>query len=502
VLHGTIQKMSSCAVLHITSLLGGGVDRHVRDIARAAPARHLTWHSCDTADVIEIPGSGEFLPLDPAALERDPAALAAWLRFHRVGVIHAHSVDRAVRRRASWAAQALGIAFVVTLHDILFLRREGFEPGAPRDADPAWLAETAPFLRAAAAVIAPSRFVADLAREHVAGLEVALIPNGSPPHRAERTLEARDEFAQRRPRHVAAVLGAIGPHKGSAVVDELGLALEHSGIAIVVIGYLDMQVVPGWRGDHVFVHGPYDDRDVAALLAAYRAELALFPNRVPESFSYSLSDAWDAGMPALVPPEGALAERVTRHDGGWLLPTGFDAAAIAAALRRFLSAEGAGELARVKSRLALADRERVPALDDMTRSLDALYARFAIDPAAPLDPQSPAVRDLLAKNLDGALFRQELVRLADEMAQMKAALEATLEFERRQAGDFKAEARKWMDKLEGDVASLNAQVALEVEARRALGHEVEQLRLSKEAFDLLPALVRRLLVKKIVNARS
>ena len=47
--------MSSCAVLHITSLLGGGVDRHVRDIARAAPSRHLVWHACDEADVIEVP---------------------------------------------------------------------------------------------------------------------------------------------------------------------------------------------------------------------------------------------------------------------------------------------------------------------------------------------------------------------------------------------------------------------------------------------------------------
>jgi Glycosyltransferase Family 4 len=495
--------MSSCAVLHITSLLGGGVDRHVRDIARAAPSRHLVWHTCDEADVIEIPGSREFLPLDREALERDPAPLAAWLRSQGVGIIHVHSVDRAVRRRASWAAEALGTAVIVTLHDILFLRREGFEPGAARDPDPAWLAQTAPFLRGAAAVIAPSSFVANLARENIDGLEVAVVPNGSP-HRGsgDRILEARHEFARRGPGHVVAVLGAIGPHKGSALIDDLARALAGSDITIVVIGYLDMQIVPGWRGDHVFVHGAYGDGEVAPLLAAYRAELALFPNRVPESFSYTLSDVWEAEVPALVPPEGALAERVARHGGGWLLPAGFDAPAVAAALRRLLSAAGASEAARVKSHLALPDPGRVPALDDMTRSLDAFYARFAIDPAAPLDPQSAPVRDLLAKNLDVALFRHELVRLADEMAQMKSALESTLEFERRQAGGFKAEARQWIEKLEGDVASLQAQVAKEVEERRTLGQEVAQLRLHKEAFDQLPALVRRLLVKKIVNARS
>ncbi|MGZ5071968.1 MAG: glycosyltransferase [Usitatibacter sp.] len=494
--------MATCAVLHITSLLGGGVDRHVRDIARADPARHLVWHACDEADVIERPASREFFPLARDATEREAAKLAAWLRAQGVGIVHVHSVDRAPRERARWAARALGIGMIVTLHDVLFLRREGFEPGAAAGADPAWLAQTSAFLRDAKAVLAPSEFVAGLARENVPGLEVTVVPNGSPRREAlARTLAAHPDFAARRPRHVAAMLGAIGPHKGSDLVEELTRVLAGSGLAIVVVGYLDRQVTPGWRGDHVFVHGAYDDEDVAPLLAAYGAEIALFPNRVPESFSYALSDAWSAGLPALVPPEGALAERVSRHGGGWLLPKGFDAIAVAGALRRILSAEGSEDLARVRSRLALPDPGRVPALDDMARSLDALYARFGIDPAGPLDPRSGPAQELLAKNLDGALFRQELVRLADEMKQMQSALESTLDFERRQAADFKAEAKQWIGKLEADVAGVQAELAREVEERRALGQEIVQLRIHKEAFDLLPEFARKYLLKKILDAR-
>jgi glycosyltransferase involved in cell wall biosynthesis len=495
--------MSSCAVLHITSLLGGGVDRYVRDIARAAPGRHLVWHTADSADVIEVLRDGEFLPLDGAALERAPGRLADWLRAHRVGVIHAHSLSHAARRRAAWTAQALGVRTIVTLHDILFLRREGFEPGAAPGADAAWLAETAPFLRGAAAVLAPSRFVADLARGNIEGLEVSVVANGSPDRAANaRPIAPRLEFAARRPRYVAAVLGAIGPHKGSALLEALAGELEGTDIAIVIVGYLDTQIVPGWRGEHLFVHGAYGDEEVTALLRAYGAEVALFPNLVPESFSYTLSDAWAAGLPALVAPTGALAERVTEHEGGWLLPEGFGAREVAAMLRRLLRGDGAAELTRVRSRLALPDPGRVPTLDAMTRSLDALYARFGLEPGAAPDMASPEVRDLLAKNLDGALFRQELVRLCDEMAQMKAALEATLEFERRQAGDFKAEASRWIEKLQADVAGVQAEIAREVEARRALGQEMVQLRIHKEAFDLLPELVRKLLLKKILNARS
>lgn len=475
----------------------------MRDIARGAPGRHVIWHASDGADVIEAPGDGGFLPLDAAAIEREPSLLADWLRSRAVGVIHAHSASRAVRRRATWASQALGVATIVTLHDILFLRREGFEPGAAPGADPAWLALTEPFLRNAAAVLAPSRFVADLARRNIDGLEVTVLPNGSPDRPAQdRVVAANPEFAQRRPLHAVAVLGAIGPHKGSALIEELARLLEGSGIAIVIVGYLDMQITPGWRGANLFVHGAWNDDEATPLLRAYGAEIALFPHRVPESFSYTLSDAWSAGLPALVAPDGALAERVTAHEGGWLLPESFSARDVAAQLRRLLSNEGAAELTRVKSRLARPDPGRVPCLEAMTRSLDALYARFGIASATHADMHSAGVQELLAKNLDGSLFRVELVRLADEMAQMKAALEATLEFERRQARDFKDESQRWIEKLQGDIEAVQADIAREVEARRALAQEIVQLGIHKQAFDLLPEIVRKMLLKKILNARS
>ena len=46
--------MHSGSVLHVTSLPGGGVDRHIRDIARTVARHHLIWHTAATADVIEM----------------------------------------------------------------------------------------------------------------------------------------------------------------------------------------------------------------------------------------------------------------------------------------------------------------------------------------------------------------------------------------------------------------------------------------------------------------
>jgi glycosyltransferase involved in cell wall biosynthesis len=461
--------MNPCAVLHVTSIPGGGVDRHIRDIARTVARHHLIWHTADTADVIEIPRARRFLPIDRAAFEREPSILARWLQAEGVGLVHAHSVNRATRARASWAAHALGAPAVVTLHDVLFLRREGFEPGASREPDPAWLAETSAYLREAAAVLTPSEYLAGVARGHVQGLEVAVVPNGSPTRRPSVPCAPRPEFAERARGRVVAVVGAIGPHKGARVLEEVARGLAGSDITLVVVGYMDTQILHGWHGDHLYVHGAFNDEEVAALLAGYGAELALFPNTVPESFSFTLSDVWAAGLPAVVPPDGALGERVRRHGAGWLLPEGFGAAEVESILRRLLSPQGAEELARVKSRLSQPDPGRVPTLDAMSRSLEALYARYGIDPRAPVDPESAPVQKLLATNLDGALFRPEMVRLAEALSDDQVYV---------QAQKFETEARAWIAKLEKDVEDLSAELAREVQLRRAFGEENERMRRS------------------------
>ncbi|APV52135.1 hypothetical protein BWI17_22175 [Betaproteobacteria bacterium GR16-43] len=485
-------------VLHVTTLFGGGVDRHLRDIARAVPGRHLFWHAGRESDVLEDPGEGRFDALDGARLDADPAALAQFLKSEGVALVHQHSVAPAARKRALQCEALLGVKRVLTLHDVLFLRPDAFEvePGAAPD--PAWLAATAPMLRDAAAVFAPSEFIAAKALEHVPGLAVNVVPNGSP-QPTEVVASARAQFAEHRPRHVVAVLGALGPHKGSDLIEALPALLEGTDIGIVVIGYLDRQLFPGWRvPGRLFVHGAYDDPHAVALLRAYGTQLVLFPNCVEESFSYALSDAWAAGLPVLAAPLGALAERVRAHACGWLLPKGFDAHFVAERLRHIFAHTGPSGLAEVKSALARPDPARVPALEDMARSLDAFYRHFAIDPAQPAAGGAESLKKLVATNIDGTLFRQELVRLADEYAQVKSALDG----ERARTAKFETESREWMAKLERDVEGLQKELEQEVGVRRELGQANVQLQIHKDAFDLLPQVLRKFLLKKILDARS
>ncbi len=45
----------------------------------------------------------------------------------------------------------------------------------------------------------------------------------------------------------------------------------------------------------------------------------MFPSLGPETFAYTLSEAWAAGRAVLVPPIGALAGRVADHGAGWIM---------------------------------------------------------------------------------------------------------------------------------------------------------------------------------------
>ena len=481
--------------MHVVSPLGGGVDRHVRDLVAALARPQLLWHVADRAEVIEgASGDRRFLPLDPARVDAARGELAQWLKALGVGLVHLHTVVQAPRRRAEWVARELGIPLMVTLHDVLFLRRDAFDFDAPQ-ADPAWTREVEPVLRQARSVLAPSQYVADLAARTFRGLAVDVVPNGLEPRDANRPeAAARPEFVASRPERVVAVMGAVGPHKGSDLLRALPKHLEGSGIGIVVIGYLDHHVYPGWQSKpHLYVHGPYHPADTENLLRAYGAELVLFPNKVPESFSYALSEAWDAKLPVIAGPDGAIGERLARHGGGWLLPAGFGAAEVAAELRRILSPAAAGELARVKSALSSSDAARVPPLASMAESIDAYYRRYA-PPGAERAAADPAGVDaLLAPSLDSSLFRTELAHLADLCDQSGS--------DSKRARDFETEARNWIAKLEEDVRTLQEELRREFDERQRLARELAAAQAVAGIANRLPLFVKRILAK-LARARG
>ena len=118
------------------------------------------------------------------------------------------------------------------------------------------------------------------------------------------------------------MLGAIGPDKGARRLERLVELTRERGLPLrwVLIGYLDRGREPWQSADGIFtMHGPYESRALAALLEHYRVRLVAYPSAGPETFSFTLSEAWAAGLPAIVPPIGALADRVSATGAGWVL---------------------------------------------------------------------------------------------------------------------------------------------------------------------------------------
>jgi GT2 family glycosyltransferase len=130
------------------------------------------------------------------------------------------------------------------------------------------------------------------------------------------------------------VVGAIGPEKGY----DLLLACARDAVArrlplaFTLVGYScdDARLLATGA---VTITGPYEDAEAVRLIRAARADAALLPSVWPETWSYVLTQMWQAGLPVLAFDLGAPAERIRAHGRGWTIPLGLSAAAVNDALQ-------------------------------------------------------------------------------------------------------------------------------------------------------------------------
>jgi glycosyltransferase involved in cell wall biosynthesis len=82
----------------------------------------------------------------------------------------------------------------------------------------------------------------------------------------------------------------------------------------------------------VSITGPYRPDEAVALIRAQQADLGFLPSVWPETWSYVLSELWQAGLPVVAFDLGAPAERIRRSGSSAVLPLGLPAAAVNDAL--------------------------------------------------------------------------------------------------------------------------------------------------------------------------
>jgi hypothetical protein len=124
-----------------------------------------------------------------------------------------------------------------------------------------------------------------------------------------------------RTRARVALIGAVSLQKGHQVLAECARAAAAADLPLefVLIGYScdDAALLKTGR---IFVTGPYEETEVAALLRREQCQVVLFPSVTPETWCYSLTHALHAGIKIVAFGHGAIAERLQGVNGAVLLP--------------------------------------------------------------------------------------------------------------------------------------------------------------------------------------
>ena len=125
------------------------------------------------------------------------------------------------------------------------------------------------------------------------------------------------------------VPGAIGDDKGYGVLLACArdAAKRQLDLHFTVVGHTSNDAMLMETG-RVFVTGRYSEDEAADLIAAQRPDLGFLPSVWPETWCFSLTLLWRAGLWPIVFDLGAQAERVTARGIGSVLPAGLPAARI------------------------------------------------------------------------------------------------------------------------------------------------------------------------------
>jgi glycosyltransferase involved in cell wall biosynthesis len=121
-----------------------------------------------------------------------------------------------------------------------------------------------------------------------------------------------------------ALIGGVSEQKGgSYLLDCARIARDRgSPIGWHIVGDLDGSLSGTVRalGLEISTSGRYEPHELPELLGKIMPHIVFFPQRSPETYSYSLSEAYAANLPVLVPEIGPFPERAAGIGHAWTYP--------------------------------------------------------------------------------------------------------------------------------------------------------------------------------------
>jgi GT2 family glycosyltransferase len=197
------------------------------------------------------------------------------------------------------------------------------EVGIPLEDDlppvAALLQRSARLLGAAGRVLAPSRDAAARMARHFPAARLLAAPHPEPAF-APPPVPAWLPWDGTRPLRLA-LIGALGAHKGYEVLLAMArdAARRELPLSFAVAGFTrdDFALFATGR---VFVTGRFEEGQAAQVVRELHCQAALCLSVWPETWCYTLTEGWRAGLWTVGFDVGAVGERIAETGFGWRLP--------------------------------------------------------------------------------------------------------------------------------------------------------------------------------------
>jgi glycosyltransferase involved in cell wall biosynthesis len=327
-------------VLFVSHDLGGGTARHIMELAKLKENEadflllspgfsgqvELTWLQTGEAFRLycRLPDNYQ------ALIECLKVAGVQRVHFHHL--LHHHDVVRSI-------PSSLGVPYDFTTHDFYMLcpqinlidgkgqycgeppadacnRCLAGNPASQRDIG-SWRQNMGAWLSLADRVLSPSQDTANRFVRHLPGLRPIVAPHPEFVDAESPVAPPMDPGGVLR----VAVIGGLSAMKGSEVLEACALDAKARQLP------LEFRLIgSAWRNlatephGALMVGGSYKEEELQTLLKAYSPHLVWFPAQWPETFSYTLSAALQAGLPVVAPDIGAFPERLARRPWCWIQP--------------------------------------------------------------------------------------------------------------------------------------------------------------------------------------
>lgn len=338
-------------ILHLNHSVGGGPMRYVNSLVTATmhDAVHIVMNGRrqdHDSLIINLFGPHHNNPIELHF--NDNQDVLSLLQSLGIDCVHIHHLAGIPRIIADWVSRNTKLPHMVTFHDYYLINANPYLADASGEyegigASPLnslfrnicshpfrledWKSESQALISSSIFNIFPS--VTAYCHYSTAFVN---IPNSKViPHDNVKTADASQHYC-------VVALGALGLEKGADFMEKVArssFTMHHKSICFKIIGYAYRTL------EHIEQTGPYQDSQLQSLIKEHSAGCIFFPNRCPETYSYTLSEAIHSGLPIIAPKFGVFEERLAHHKDCFLYEHRIDPIILAAQMKRFLQGTGA-----------------------------------------------------------------------------------------------------------------------------------------------------------------